>query len=83
MRIIQLINRDGEHAGLYSAPKGMSQQKIDSLFIKAFDLGEARKQHYLEMNYEEEIDIQTEADEYLEKFNIERVYAVEMLIDKI
>ena len=82
MRIIQLINVDGEQAGLYCTER-TDNQKVDLDIEECFQLAQAKEEHYLEMEYEEEINVQELADEYLEQRGINRVFSDEVYITQI
>jgi hypothetical protein len=79
MRIIQVYNNEGEKIGLYKTSR--TDDQVDQDIIDAFPFGEARREQYLEMGFEEEIDPRTETDEYLEeKKGITRVFVDEVTI---
>ena len=74
MRIIQLLNVDGEYANLYLTNRTDSFENIEKDIQEAYYVAKAREEHYAENDYEECIYIHDEADEYLEKRGIKRVY---------
>ena len=78
MRLIQVHNTDGI-VGLYRTERS-DNEKVDQDIKDAFAMGEAKQQHYKEMDYEEEIDVQTEADENLENKGIFREWLDELYI---
>lgn len=75
MRFIQLLNVDGEFANLYLTERTDSFENIEKDIEDAYKVAKAREEHYAENDYEEDIYIHDEADEYLEKRGINRIIA--------
>ena len=73
MRLIQLLNTKGHFANLYSTNRIDSTEDISKEIKEAYSIAKAKKEHYVENNYEEIIYIHDEADEYLRKRGIKRV----------
>jgi len=75
MKIIQLVNCDGDHAGLYTTER--TDEDVDSDFQGAFH-------HAKEISEEnEDVDVHETADEYLEEKKIFRILADEVYVTEI
>ena len=66
MRVIQLLNVDGDHAGLYLTNR--QDNKVEKDIEETFE----------EYRYRDVDDIQTEVDEKLADLDIKRVFAEEV-----
>ena len=85
-KIIQLLGVDGNHVGLYgiamNAPLGVTGNP-QKYFDEALAVAQSRGQHYLESEYEEEINVQEEADDALALLGIHRLFVEECTTDVI
>jgi hypothetical protein len=73
MHLIEVVNANGEALGLYMAEGTETVAEVTEAIKTAYEYATVKKQHYLESNYEEEIDVQAEAEYTLGFRNIKRV----------
>jgi acyl-ACP thioesterase len=82
MVIIEVVDSKGTFVGLYMADNDETVAEVTEKIKNAYEYAQVKKQHHLESNYEEEIDVKEEAEDHLRLSNIECVESNKVVVNK-